>query len=243
MGFKGQFSWITSLHQGGRKAISFTLKNTNLLKTATFDIAIVDGSNLIPTKYFRGQKLRAGQYATYDIENGAWDWAQGDFICILDSKGRQIPDLTWILRLPELAPGECKDCHGSHQCNSCGGTGRILNRYTHTYQPCTICRSTGICQTCFIPTRQNSPNSPLYMANVPGVSPSSSATNARKAEAIRAQIQELEHKVYLLEQENLNIQRNGQTLSLRSIFENNNNLIHRYKIEMLNLQNLLNSLH
>ncbi|MBQ0057482.1 MAG: hypothetical protein KBT20_07485, partial [Bacteroidales bacterium] len=78
MGFKGTFTWIKSLRQGGRKAISFTLKNTNLLQTATFDAAIVDGSNIVPTRYFRGQRLRAGETMTFDIENDAWDWAQGD---------------------------------------------------------------------------------------------------------------------------------------------------------------------
>lgn len=238
MGFKGTFTWIKSLRQGGRKAISFTLKNTNLLQTATFDAAIVDGSNIVPTRYFRGQKLRAGKSIIFDIENSAWDWAQGDFFCILDSKGRQDSSLTWELKIPEPAPGECRECHGSHRCGSCGGNGKILNRYNHTYEPCSLCRGTGICQTCFIPTRQNSPNSPIYTP----LSTDNVGRERRKAEQIRAQIQELEHKIYLLEQENLNMQHNGQTLSLRAIYENNNQLKYRYKTEILNLQNLLNSL-
>lgn len=238
MGFKGTFTWIKSLRQGGRKAISFTLKNTNLLQTATFDAAIVDGANVVPTRYFRGQRLRAGETATYDIENDAWDWAQGDFFCILDGKGRQDPSLTWELKLPEPAPGECRDCHGSHRCVSCGGTGKILNRYTHTYEPCSVCRSTGICQTCFIPMRHNSPSSPLYMPQ----SSMSKGNDLRKAEQIRAQIQELEHKIYLLEQENLNMQRNGQDYTLRSIYSNNNQLKHQYTMEILKLQNILSSL-
>lgn len=238
MGFKGTFTWIKSLRQGGRKAISFTLKNTNLFQTATFDAAIVDGSNIIPTKFFRGQKLRAGQTATYDIENEAWDWAQGDFFCILDDKGRQDPRQTWNLRIPEPNPGECPECHGSHKCIRCGGTGKIINPHTHTYQPCTECRSTGICQTCFVPTRQNSPNSPVY-------TPPAGQTlkpNMQKADEIRAQIQHLEHQIYLLEQENLNIQRNGQTLSLRAIYENNIQMKHQYSMQILKLQNLLNTL-
>ena len=44
MSFKGQFNWIQSMRQGGRKAISFTLTCTNLFKSETFDAAIIDGT-------------------------------------------------------------------------------------------------------------------------------------------------------------------------------------------------------
>lgn len=237
MGFKGTFTWIKSLRQGGRKAISFTLKNTNLLQTATFDAAIVDGSNIVPTRYFRRQRLRAGQSMTFDIENDAWDWAQGDFFCVLDEKGRQVPSLTWELKLPEPAPGECKDCHGSHKCAHCGGYGKILNRYNHTYEPCIVCRGTGICQTCFIPMRQNSPHSPTYAP----IANQNLGQEFRTTGNMRVRIQELEHKVYLLEQQNLNLQRNGQVLSLRAIYDSNIQMIHHYRVEIMNLQNLINT--
>lgn len=236
MGFKGKFTWIKSLHQGGRKAISFTLKNSNLLLPVTFDAAIVDGSNVIPTKYFRNLKLKAGQSVTFDIDNDSWDWAQGDLFAVLTPKGKI--DEKWDLIIPTLAPGECKECHGDHKCATCKGTGKVLNRYLHTYEPCTVCMTTGICQTCFVPTRQNSPHSPIYSP----VSAQSAYKDQKKIDQIRQQIQELQHKVYLLEQENLNLQRNGQILSLRSIYENNLNLKHRYTMEILNLQNTLNSL-
>lgn len=238
MGFKGTFSWITSLHQGGRKAISFTLKNTNLLQTATFDAAIVDGSNAIQTRYFYGQKLRAGQSATYDIENGAWDWAQGDFFCILDEKGRQVPSLTWTLKLPEPAPGECKECHGSHKCAYCGGNGKIFNRYNHTYEPCTVCRGTGICQTCFIPMRQNSPHSPIYSTPSQG----SIIGSRNHRDAILNRISELEHEIYILEQKNLNIERNGGNKGMWSSYYTNNQLIHAYRKQVIDLQTTLASL-
>ena len=42
MSFKGQFNWIQSMRQGGRKAISFTLTCTNLFKSETCDAAIID---------------------------------------------------------------------------------------------------------------------------------------------------------------------------------------------------------
>lgn len=44
MSFKGQFNWIQSMRQGGRKAISFTLTCTNLFKSETFDAAIIDST-------------------------------------------------------------------------------------------------------------------------------------------------------------------------------------------------------
>lgn len=238
MGFKGTFTWIKSLRQGGRKAISFTLKNTNLLQTATFDAAIVDGANVVPTRYFRGQRLRAGESMTFDIENDAWDWAQGDFFCILDSKGRQDPSQTWELKIPEPAPGECKECHGSHQCASCGGNGKILNRYNHTYEPCSVCRGTGICQACFIPVRQNSPHSPIY-------STPAETFNARfssKRTAIMNRISELEHEIYILEQKNLNIERNGGNTGMWSSYYTNNQLIHSYRRQLIDLQTTLTSL-
>lgn len=236
MGFKGTFTWITSLHQGGRKAISFTLKNTNLLQPETFDAAISDASNIVPTKYFYGLKLRAGQSMTFDIDNDSWDWAQGDIFAVLDKKGKIAQQ--WDLKLPMMAPGECKECHGSHKCSQCNGNGKILNRQHHVYEICSKCRGTGICQTCFIPTRHNSPNSLLYNP----VSSSSQLTNPKYIDSIHAQINDLEHRIYLLEQENLNLQRNGKTLSMRSVIRNNMDLISSYRTQILRLQAMIQSL-
>lgn len=236
MGFKGKFTWFNSLHQGGRKAISFTLKNTNLLLPATFDAAISDGSNVIPTKYFYGLRIGAGDTLVFNADNEAWDWAQGDFFAILD-KNKKIVE-RWDLNLPMKAPGECKECHGTHKCSHCGGNGKVLNRSLHAYELCQVCRGTGICQTCFIPTRQNSPSSPIYSPQAPAAP----VGGVRNDSMIRSQIQELEHKIYLLEQENLNMQRNNQQLTLRSIYDNNLQLMYRYKMEIIKLQSILNSL-
>ena len=52
MNLKGEFSWIQSLRLGGRKAISFTLKCTNLLYDETFNAAILDGSGSSQPLYF-----------------------------------------------------------------------------------------------------------------------------------------------------------------------------------------------
>lgn len=239
MSFKGTFRWIKSLNQGGRKAISFTLKNDNLIKTETIDAAIVDGSNIVPTRRFYGLKLKAGQSATFDIDNNSWDWAQGDFFAILDSKG-QIAQ-KWDLNLPMMAPGECKECHGTHKCSACGGQGKILNRNIHIYEMCTVCHGTGICQTCFIPTRQNSPHSPIYSPVAPQ-QPLGGGMNSLKYDKIRAQIRDLEHKVYMLEQENLNIQRHNNVATMHSVYLSNSQLKTKYELEIIRLQSMLNSL-
>lgn len=233
MSFKGKFTWFTSLNQGGRKAISFTLRNDNLLQPEIFDAAIVDGSNVIPTKRIYQMKLRAGETAVFNIDNGQWDWAQGDFFAIVNKKG----DIKkrWDLNLPTLAPGECKECHGTHKCAHCGGHGKILNRSQHTYEMCTVCRGTGICQTCFIPTRHNSPSSPTYSP----VSVQQQQTNTANRDRIQQQIQDLQYKIMILDQEMLNMQRNGQTVSLHSIYQDKLRMKYLYEIEKEKLMSLI----
>ena len=43
MGLKGKFEWYNSLHQGGKKAITFSLRCSNMIQSETFDCAIIDG--------------------------------------------------------------------------------------------------------------------------------------------------------------------------------------------------------
>lgn len=236
MGFKGTFSWFNSLHQGGRKAISFTLKNTNMLLPATFNAAIVDGSNIVPTKYFFGLRLDSGKSIVFNADNESWDWAQGDFFAIIDNDKNILE--RWDLNLPMRAPGECPECHGSHQCAHCGGNGKILNRHTHYYERCQTCRGTGYCQTCFIPMRQNSPHSPVYSTPADTFN----ARSSNKKAAIMNRISELEHEIYILEQKNLSIERNGGNTGMWSSYYTNNQLIHSYRMQIINLQATLTSL-
>ena len=56
MSLKGQFVWIQSMRQGGRKAISFTLTCTNLFQSETFDAAIIDGVGQIEPMRFRSEE-------------------------------------------------------------------------------------------------------------------------------------------------------------------------------------------
>ena len=42
MSLKGEFFWIRSMRQGGRKAVSFTLTCTNMFQSETVDAAIID---------------------------------------------------------------------------------------------------------------------------------------------------------------------------------------------------------
>lgn len=236
MGFKGTFSWFNSLHQGGRKAISFTLKNTNMLLPATFNAAIVDGSNIVSTKYFFGLRLDAGKAAVFNADNEAWDWAQGDFFAIIDNNKKILE--RWDLNLPEKAPGECPECHGSHQCAHCGGNGRILDSYTHCYEMCQACRGTGYCQTCFIPMRHNSPFSPTYSKP----SDSSKIGSPEQRARIMNSIQKYKHEIYILEQKNLNIEHNGGDTSMWSAHYFNNLMIHNYQNQISKLETTLSSL-
>ena len=59
MSFKGEFYWIRSMRQGGRKAISFTLTCTNLFQSETIDAAIVDGTGQLQPMIFRQQTIKA----------------------------------------------------------------------------------------------------------------------------------------------------------------------------------------
>ena len=117
MGFKGQFTWIQCMRQGGRKAISFTLTCNNMLQSETFDAAIIDGSAQLQPMMFRQLNLPAKKSLRFDFDTVGWDWCQGDIFAILDKKGQV--NKKWQLNLKVPAPGDCKECHGTHKCRYC----------------------------------------------------------------------------------------------------------------------------
>lgn len=55
-------------------------------------------------------------------------------------------------------------------------------------------------------------------------------------------ISELEHEIYILEQKNLNIERNGGNTGMWSSYYANNQLIHSYRRQVIDLQATLASL-
>lgn len=155
MGLNGQFGWYESLRHGGRKAISFVLHCNNLLRSETFDCAIVDGSGQTEPQIRRGLELRPRQEFRFDYDTCGWDWCAGDYFAIL-GKNDQVKE-RWVCNPKMYRRGECPQCHGTHRCLQCGGTGTITDRRTHTISACLACHGTGQCQECYVPVRQGSP--------------------------------------------------------------------------------------
>ena len=242
MSFKGEFYWIRSMRQGGRKAISFTLTCTNLFQSETIDAAIVDGTGQLQPMIFRQQTLKAKESLRFDFDTVDWDWCQGDTFTILDKKGQM--GQKWVLNLKTYAPGECPDCHGTHKCRQCNGTGMIFNRPTHTYNQCEACNGIGICQTCFVPMRNTS--TATYASggtgyNV-GQSPNVDAARQRKIAALKSRIGEVRQKLEDAKYEERIMRLRGTDLTSRTVYTTHASLIYRYETELINLQSQLSQL-
>ena len=204
MSFKGQFNWIQSMRQGGRKAISFTVTCTNPFKSETFHAAIIDCTGQQQPMLFSQLSLGAKKSFRFDMDTVGWDWCQGDTFAVLDKNGQMGKDNKWTLNIHVPAPGECRDCHGTHKCKLCNGTGIATNNYTHEISSCEVCHGTGICQTCYVPFRNVvnpiatfQPNSNIeYRYNSTSADSSNQeAAKQRKIAALRQRIQELQAKV------------------------------------------------
>lgn len=154
MGFKGKFSRVQSQRLAGTIIVSFSLKCTNLLMGETVDLGIFPSDGSQPW-YYRGLKFKAGQTYVINFDTENWNWCQGDYVAIL-GKNDKITD-KWQLKLKEYAPGECPECHGTHKCKKCRGTGFVNppgTRNLWEQVSCPDCGGTGICHTCDIPRRQ-----------------------------------------------------------------------------------------
>lgn len=195
MSLKGQFDWIKSVRLGGRKSISFTLTCTNLLYDEDFDAAILDGTGTLQPMHFTRQSLPARKSFRFDYDTVGWDWCQGDRFVILDKKENIVEE--WVANMRTYAYGECPTCHGSHRCPQCSGSGRITDRHTHMVESCQACAGTGQCQTCYLPTRDNSYvgqyTTPNQMTNTSEIS------RQRRIAAINSRIYELQSKIEKIE--------------------------------------------
>lgn len=242
MSLKGEFNWIRSMRQGGRKAISFTLTCTNLFQSETIDAAIVDGTGQLQPMIFRQQTLKAKESLRFDFDTVDWDWCQGDTFAILDKKGQM--GQKWVLNLKTYAPGECPDCHGTHKCRQCNGTGMIFNRPTHTYNQCEACNGIGICQTCFVPMRNTS--TATYASGGTGYcvgqSPNVDAARQRKIAALKQRISEIREKLEDAKYEERIMRLRGTDLTSRTVYTSHASLIYRYETELINLQSQLSQL-
>lgn len=196
MGLKGQFLGYDSLRMSGRKAISFSITCTNLLQSEVFDAVLVDGSGQSAPQYFRELRLPAKKSFRFDADSCGWYWCQNDFFTTLGPNNK-IKE-RWGLHLPQYAPGECPDCHGSHKCKHCRGKGYVLDGRSHIINTCLMCGDNGVCQTCFIPTR-NMPaaSQPYGMASArnPAVTADRDIHRDRHIAQLRQRIAELQEKV------------------------------------------------
>lgn len=238
MSFRGTFDWFTSLNQGGKRAISFTLTCKNMFMPETFDCAIIDSTGQQPTQIRRQLKLKANQSFIFNYDTCGWNWCQGDYFAIL-GKNDKIKK-RWDLKLKIYGRGECPECHGSHRCVKCNGTGTIQNRHTHTIEACSTCNGTGICQKCYVPLRSGTNLANEVYGNVQ--IPNSDLSRQRKIEALRSTIADLQSKIEKEEWNQRMWQLKGLDVSARTAYSSQINLKYQYERQLLQAQSELRQL-
>lgn len=243
--FKGQFSWIQSMRQGGRKAISVSLTCTNLFQSETFDAAIIDGTGQLQPMVFTQLTLGAKKSLRFDMDTVGWDWCQGDTFAILDKNRQMDKHNKWTMNIKVPAPGECRDCHGTHKCKQCNGTGIVTNNYTHEVSSCNVCHGTGVCQACYVPFRNVATTSVNFQPNVMGgygynassnVSSNQEAAKQRKIAALRQSIQELQAKIERADWDERMMKLRGTDISSRRVYISQVNLKLQYERQLCELQ-------
>ena len=191
---------------------------------------------------FRQQTIKAKESLRFDFDTVDWNWCQGDMFSILDKKGQM--GQKWVLNLKTYAPGECPECHSTHKCRQCNGTGMIFHRPTHTYNQCEACNGTGICQTCFIPLR-NTSNATYALGGTEysvGQNPNVDVARQRKIAALKQRISEIREKLEDAKYEERIMRLRGTDLTSRTVYTTHASLIYRYETELINLQSQLSQL-
>ena len=151
MGLKGTFKQVHCNKLGGRMW-SFELSNTNIWQKEVYTIAIYDVYQQNPW-IWRNQVLKSDETAVLNYDNIGWFFCQGDFVAILDENDNILQQ--WTLELHEYGPGECPECHGTHVCRKCGGSGFLFPKQGDEIAiKCPDCDGLGVCQTCYIPRRE-----------------------------------------------------------------------------------------
>ena len=232
MGLRGSFDWFRSLHQGGKKAISFTLTCDNMITNEIFDCAIIDSTGQQPTQVRRQLKLKPNESMTFNYDTCGWDWCQDDYFVIL-GKGDAIKK-RWDLNLKIYGRGECPECHGSHRCVKCNGSGILKNVHTHSMSTCPTCNGTGECQKCYVPLRAGSSLASVVYGG--GAIPNPGLSRQRKMEALRRTIADLQSKI---EREELNqrmMQWKGMDIAARVAYSSQMELKHQYERQLIQAQ-------
>ena len=187
MDLKYEWQQFGSDRKGGQLSFSLMITCNRWIFSEKVPFRLIDGSGQLPPKdgYI---ELKAGQSFRIDYDTFDWDWCDGDYIIIYDNKGREYD--RQVFRKRTYAPGECPECHGSHQCATCHGTGRITDRM-HMVSTCPRCLGTGVCQTCYVPTR-TMPGSSFGSTVATNVNPNVEISRQQRVAAIRKRIVDLE---------------------------------------------------
>lgn len=232
MGLVGSFDWYRSLHQGGKKAISFKLTCDNMITNEIFDCAIIDSTGQQPTQVRRQLKLKPNGSFTFNYDTCGWDWCQGDYFVILgkDDKVKK----RWDLNLKVYGPGECPECHGSHRCTKCNGSGILRDQHTHSISGCPTCNGTGECQTCYVPLRSGSALASAVYGG--GPMPNPGLSRQRKMEALRRTIADLQTKIEREEWNQRMMQWKGMDLAARTAYSSQMQLKSQYERQLLQAQ-------
>ncbi len=196
MGKELEYEWMRygSLRKGGQLSYALKITCTRWWRTEKVPFRLIDGSGQVPPQdgYV---ELEAGQSVIIDYDHNGWDWCNGDMIIIFDNQGREYDRIVFSMRT--YAMGECPECHGSHQCASCNGTGRITDRM-HMVSTCPRCLGTGVCQTCYVPTRSGSMTANMGYAGdsaATNTNPNVELSRQRKIVALRKRISELQEMI------------------------------------------------
>lgn len=232
MALKGTFNWFNSLHQGGRKAISFTLYCDNLFQSETFDCAIIDGSGQLPPQIRRQVTLKAKQSFRFDYDTCGWNWCIGDYFALL-GKNDQIQK-RWDVDMKIYGRGECPDCHGTQRCRQCYGAGSIYQKQIHSYSQCPACNGTGVCQTCYVPIRQGTNIGNQVLGNVQ--TPIPDINRQRKINSLRERIIDLQSKIEQAEWEKRMMQKKDIDHTSQIMYGAHISLIHEYRMQLINAQ-------
>ena len=232
MSFRGSFDWYTSLHQGGKRAISFTLTCKNMLMPETFDCAIIDSTGQQQTQIRRRLKLKPNESFTFNYDSCGWDWCQGDFFAIL-GKNDKIQK-RWDLNLKVYGRGECPECHGGHRCVKCNGTGTIRNSHNHTIDSCPTCNGTGICQKCYVPMRAGTNLANEVYGRIQ--MPNPELNRQQRISALQRTISDLQSKIEKADWDSRMMQRKGMDVSSRIAYSSQLELKHQYERQLIQAQ-------
>lgn len=238
MGLTGKFGWYESVRQGGRRDVTFTLTCDNLLQSETFNCALIAYRGLAQPMVFQQLKLKPKQSYSFNYDTVDWQWCDGDTFALLDRKNNIIKQ--WPLQFQPYRPGECPECHGTKVCGICKGKGYVVTP-DKMIDKCTICGSTGVCHTCYIPQRTAN-NSGQHTPIVPDNDPDMEKRKEKRIASLRDRIRTLEGYVEREEWSIRMMELNGQSTRSMSLYNSKLNQKYRYESQLIDLRSQLDQL-